>query len=77
MPVTNEVEELLQIIGPFYELVDEKRRITQVSDLSSGKLTNSALSGLTQIVFWPKIKRKNAFVFFTFKISVINIYIFL
>ncbi|CAM4721194.1 unnamed protein product [Leuciscus chuanchicus] len=36
MPVTNEVEELLQIIGPFYELVDEKRRITQVSDLSSG-----------------------------------------
>lgn len=60
MPVTNEVEELLQIIGPFYELVDEKRRITQVSDLSSGKLTNSALSGLTQIVFWPNIKRKNA-----------------
>ncbi|XP_077100323.1 acyl-CoA-binding domain-containing protein 5A isoform X2 [Siphateles boraxobius] len=36
MPVTNEVEELLQIIGPFYELIDEKRRITQVSDLSTG-----------------------------------------
>ncbi|XP_067290679.1 acyl-CoA-binding domain-containing protein 5A isoform X2 [Pseudorasbora parva] len=36
MPVTNEVEELLQIIGPFYELVDEKRRITHVSDLSTG-----------------------------------------
>lgn len=44
MPVTNEVEELLQVIGPFYELVDEKRKITQVSDLSTGKLTNSALS---------------------------------
>ncbi|XP_050954217.1 acyl-CoA-binding domain-containing protein 5A isoform X1 [Labeo rohita] len=35
MPVTNEVEELLQVIGPFYELVDEKK-ITQVSDLSTG-----------------------------------------
>ncbi len=45
MPVTNEVEELLQLIGPFYELIDEKRKITQVSDLSAGKLNNSALSG--------------------------------
>ncbi|XP_043082628.1 acyl-CoA-binding domain-containing protein 5A isoform X2 [Puntigrus tetrazona] len=36
MPVTNEVEELLQVIGPFYELVDEKKKITQVSDLSTG-----------------------------------------
>ncbi|XP_057179296.1 acyl-CoA-binding domain-containing protein 5A isoform X2 [Triplophysa rosa] len=35
MPVTNEVEELLQVIGPFYELVDEKK-ISQVSDLSTG-----------------------------------------
>lgn len=36
MPVTNEVEELLQVIGPFYELIDEKKKITQVSDLSTG-----------------------------------------
>lgn len=36
MPVSSEVEELLQVIGPFYELVDEKRKITQVSDLSTG-----------------------------------------
>ncbi|TRY58527.1 hypothetical protein DNTS_004930 [Danionella cerebrum] len=36
MPVTSEVEELLQVIGPFYELVDERSKITQVSDLSSG-----------------------------------------
>ncbi|XP_051971137.1 acyl-CoA-binding domain-containing protein 5A-like [Xyrauchen texanus] len=36
MPVTNEVEELLLVIGPFYELVDEKKKITQVSDLSTG-----------------------------------------
>ncbi|XP_051543548.1 acyl-CoA-binding domain-containing protein 5A-like isoform X2 [Myxocyprinus asiaticus] len=36
MPVTNEVEELLLVIGPFYELVEEKKKITQVSDLSTG-----------------------------------------
>ncbi|XP_052451929.1 acyl-CoA-binding domain-containing protein 5A isoform X4 [Carassius gibelio] len=36
MPVTNEVEELLQVIGPFYELVDDKKKIMQVSDLSTG-----------------------------------------
>ncbi|XP_016406612.1 acyl-CoA-binding domain-containing protein 5A-like isoform X4 [Sinocyclocheilus rhinocerous] len=36
MPVTNEVEELLQVIGPFYELIDEKKKILQVSDLSTG-----------------------------------------
>ncbi|XP_061569908.1 acyl-CoA-binding domain-containing protein 5A isoform X2 [Cololabis saira] len=36
MPVTDEVEELLRILGPFYELVDEKKRISQISDLSSG-----------------------------------------
>ncbi|XP_016431486.1 acyl-CoA-binding domain-containing protein 5A-like isoform X5 [Sinocyclocheilus rhinocerous] len=36
MPVTNEVEELLRVIGPFYELVDEKKKITQVSELSTG-----------------------------------------
>ncbi|XP_059390681.1 acyl-CoA-binding domain-containing protein 5A-like [Carassius carassius] len=36
MPVTDEVEELLRVIGPFYELVDDKRKITQVSELSTG-----------------------------------------
>ncbi|XP_061661228.1 acyl-CoA-binding domain-containing protein 5A [Syngnathoides biaculeatus] len=36
MPVTGEVEELLRIIGPFYELVDDKKKITQISDLSAG-----------------------------------------
>lgn len=38
MPITDEVEELLKVMGPFYELVDEKTRITQISDLSSGRL---------------------------------------
>ncbi|XP_029003221.1 acyl-CoA-binding domain-containing protein 5A isoform X2 [Betta splendens] len=36
MPMTDEVEELLRILGPFYELVDEKTKITQISDLSTG-----------------------------------------
>uniref|UniRef100_A0A8C6WP50 Acyl-CoA-binding domain-containing protein 5 n=1 Tax=Neogobius melanostomus TaxID=47308 RepID=A0A8C6WP50_9GOBI len=36
MPVTGEVEELLQVLGPFYELVEEKKKITQISDLSAG-----------------------------------------
>ncbi|XP_077479932.1 acyl-CoA-binding domain-containing protein 5A isoform X2 [Stigmatopora argus] len=42
MPVTGEVEDLLQILGPFYELVDEKRKITQISDLSAARLTQYA-----------------------------------
>uniref|UniRef100_A0A3Q2Q6U0 Acyl-CoA binding domain containing 5a n=1 Tax=Fundulus heteroclitus TaxID=8078 RepID=A0A3Q2Q6U0_FUNHE len=36
MPMTDEVEELLRVLGPFYELIDEKKKITQISDLSSG-----------------------------------------
>lgn len=36
MPMTGEVEELLQVLGPFYELVEEKKKITQISDLSAG-----------------------------------------
>nr|XP_057916359.1 acyl-CoA-binding domain-containing protein 5A isoform X2 [Doryrhamphus excisus] len=36
MPMTGEVEELLRVLGPFYELVDEKKKITQISDLSTG-----------------------------------------
>lgn len=36
MPMTIEVEKFLRAIGPFYELVDEKKKISQVSDLSAG-----------------------------------------
>ncbi|XP_069015813.1 acyl-CoA-binding domain-containing protein 5A [Embiotoca jacksoni] len=36
MPMNDEVEELLRVLGPFYELVDDKKKITQISDLSSG-----------------------------------------
>ncbi|XP_071397892.1 acyl-CoA-binding domain-containing protein 5A [Centroberyx affinis] len=36
MPITDEVEELLRVLGPFYELVDEKKKISQISDLSAG-----------------------------------------
>lgn len=34
--MTDEVEELLRVLGPFYELVDEKKKITQITDISSG-----------------------------------------
>lgn len=38
--MTDEVEELLRVLGPFYELVDEKKKITQISDLSAGTDTH-------------------------------------
>lgn len=36
MPMTSEVEEFLRVIGPFYELVEEKKKISRVSDLNTG-----------------------------------------
>uniref|UniRef100_H3D805 Acyl-CoA-binding domain-containing protein 5 n=1 Tax=Tetraodon nigroviridis TaxID=99883 RepID=H3D805_TETNG len=46
MPMTIEVEKFLRAIGPFYELVEEKKKISQVSDLSTGLSTtlNSAVT---------------------------------
>lgn len=34
--MTDEVEEFLRVLGPFYELIDEKKKISQISDLSTG-----------------------------------------
>lgn len=42
MPITDEVEELLHVLGPFYELVDEKKKISQISDLSTGRVDASS-----------------------------------
>ncbi|XP_062335263.1 acyl-CoA-binding domain-containing protein 5A isoform X1 [Osmerus eperlanus] len=42
MPITDEVEQLLQVMGPFYELVDEKKKLSQVSDLTTARLTKFA-----------------------------------
>ncbi|XP_038163836.1 acyl-CoA-binding domain-containing protein 5A isoform X2 [Cyprinodon tularosa] len=42
MPMTDEVEELLRVLGPFYELIDEKKKVTQISDLSTARLTKFA-----------------------------------
>ncbi|KAJ8010848.1 hypothetical protein DPEC_G00079390 [Dallia pectoralis] len=36
MPCTDEVEQLLKVLGPFYEQVEENKKINQVSDLSAG-----------------------------------------
>lgn len=35
MPMTEKVEELLQVIGPFYEIVEDKKS-GRSSDLTSG-----------------------------------------
>ena len=43
MPMTDEVEELLRVLGPFYELIDEKKKITQISDLSTGTICSPSL----------------------------------
>ncbi|CAL8313362.1 unnamed protein product [Merluccius merluccius] len=50
MPITEEVEELLRVMGPFYELVDEKKRIAQISDLSSDRTTAVAVSPYRRVV---------------------------
>lgn len=34
--MTDEVEELLRVLGPFYELIEEKKKISEISDLSTG-----------------------------------------
>lgn len=36
--MTDEVEELLRVLGPFYELIEEKKKILHVSDLSTGEV---------------------------------------
>lgn len=36
MPMTDEVEELLRVLGPFYELIEEKKKISHISDVSTG-----------------------------------------
>ncbi|XP_064188582.1 acyl-CoA-binding domain-containing protein 5A-like isoform X3 [Anguilla rostrata] len=53
MPVTDEVERLLQVLGPFYEMVDESKKISKVSDLSAGfggMLTASSKSMTKSII---------------------------
>ncbi|XP_041924221.1 acyl-CoA-binding domain-containing protein 5A isoform X1 [Alosa sapidissima] len=51
MPVTDEVERLLKILGPFYEMVDEKK-VNQVSDLSGARLARFArqLEGIGDVM---------------------------
>ncbi|XP_070709219.1 acyl-CoA-binding domain-containing protein 5A [Pempheris klunzingeri] len=36
MPMTDEVEELLRVLGPFYELIEDRKKISHISDLSTG-----------------------------------------
>ncbi|KAJ8279248.1 hypothetical protein COCON_G00063140 [Conger conger] len=53
MPVTDEVERLLHVLGPFYEMVEENKKISKVSDLSAGfggMLTASSKSMTKSII---------------------------
>lgn len=45
--MTDEVEELLRVLGPFYELIEEKKKITQISDLSTGGVLFSRCNSAT------------------------------
>ncbi|KAK6299793.1 hypothetical protein J4Q44_G00298260 [Coregonus suidteri] len=53
MPCTDEVEQLLKVLGPFYEQVEEKKQINQVSDLSAGfgtMLTSAPSKSVTRSI---------------------------
>lgn len=52
--MTDEVEELLRVLGPFYELVDEKKKITQISDLSTGTNKHRAERSFTLTGFFMR-----------------------
>lgn len=47
--MTDEVEELLRVLGPFYELVDEKKKISEISDLSTGRTQQAELFHLVTL----------------------------
>lgn len=42
--MTDEVEELLRVLGPFYELIEEKKKISQISDLSTGGFLSAGVT---------------------------------
>lgn len=50
MPMTDEVEEFLRVLGPFYELIDEKKKISQISDLSTGGVLSFSCSSTLHFV---------------------------
>ncbi|XP_010902024.2 acyl-CoA-binding domain-containing protein 5A isoform X2 [Esox lucius] len=50
MPCTSEVEQLLKVLGPFYEQVEENKKINQVSDLSAGFGTMLSSKSVTKSI---------------------------
>lgn len=56
MPITKEVEELLCVIGPFYELVDDKKKSQSPYAISAGRLEKvvKSLEDLGNVLSSPK-----------------------
>uniref|UniRef100_UPI00398EED65 acyl-CoA-binding domain-containing protein 5A isoform X3 n=1 Tax=Pristiophorus japonicus TaxID=55135 RepID=UPI00398EED65 len=48
MPMTEEVEELLRVLGPFYELVDDKKQLTSPYAISAEENEVVKLKSITQ-----------------------------
>ncbi|XP_048410497.1 acyl-CoA-binding domain-containing protein 5A isoform X5 [Stegostoma tigrinum] len=60
MPMTEEVEELLRVLGPFYELVDDKKQPISPYAISSGRLEKviKSLEDLGEVFSSPKNCKK-------------------
>ncbi|MGH0134682.1 UNVERIFIED_CONTAM: hypothetical protein FKN15_036654 [Acipenser sinensis] len=56
MPMTEKVEELLHVLGPFYEIIEDNKKIHSVSDLSSVVLSPGIGNMLTST---PNLKELN------------------
>ncbi|XP_033856323.3 acyl-CoA-binding domain-containing protein 5-like isoform X2 [Acipenser ruthenus] len=62
MPMTEKVEELLDVLGPFYEIIEDNKKIHSVSDLSSVQLEKFAqsLEGIeNMLTSTPNLKELN------------------
>lgn len=57
--MTDEVEELLRVLGPFYELIEEKKKILHVSDLSTGEAFFPHQLCLLMLVFFLFVMSHN------------------
>ncbi|KAK6490272.1 acyl-CoA-binding domain-containing protein 5A isoform X3 [Huso huso] len=55
MPMTEKVEELLHVLGPFYEIIEDNKKIHSVSDLSSA-MAGIYVTHILAVVLSPGIE---------------------